>query len=100
MIEKLNAAPTEARTRTHRRSAAVALALSGAMAAGALLVRTRRPRASPLRMLDLAVVAAGVIGVLVAVARVFEREPRPPAEAPDPERFSHPAINVQRISFA
>jgi hypothetical protein len=79
------------------------LVLYGAVVTGALLVRARSRRtASRPNVLDLAVIAAGILGVLAIGDRVMRKKQGKVVEvvAADEERFSHPALNVQRISFA
>ena len=76
--------------------------LYGAVVTGALLVRARR-RASPRpNLLDLAVIGAGLLGVASVGGRFLSKrlESPNPLENTDGERISHPALNVQRISFA
>jgi hypothetical protein len=78
------------------------LVLYGAVVAGALLVRARSRRSASPNLLDLAVIAAGILGALAVGEQLLERRAKAPTSEPldDDDRFSHPAINVQRISFA
>ena len=103
MIEKLNPVakvdPNDVRWLGH----GAILVLYGAIVTGALLVRARGQRPSRPSLLDLAVIAAGILGVAALGDRVLRRPavlPVGASEGVDGERLSHPAINVQRISFA
>ena len=102
MTEKLNPVATvESKTPAWLGHGAV-LALYGVMVAGALLVRARTRRSTSPGILDLAVIAAGIAGVVALGNRFVHRGGQPVDESKEAEdlRFSHPAINVQRISFA
>lgn len=102
VVEKLNPVATvNSNTKAWLGHGAV-LALYGFMVAGALLVRSRTRRSSAPGILDLAVIAAGIAGVVAVGNRLIRSRGQAvdePKEAED-ERFYHPAINVQRISFA